>query len=147
MNYYLWKNIIFLLIRLTAKCRYALYISQQILHWSGCKTQNISAPWRFFACYFQASPVTPEPGGFCLLLFQKEVNGAEVPSHNRIIGNFMVYQDRPEANLLQVFAYPTNSEWLCGRWNRELWSSSTLKFNIFLAIFLAKKVVFLVSSG
>ena len=34
-----------------------------------------------------------------------------MPFHNRIIGNFMVYQDRLEANLLQLFAHPENSEW------------------------------------
>jgi len=30
--------------------------------------------------------------------------GAEVYFHNSIIGNFMVYQDRLETNLLQLFA-------------------------------------------
>jgi len=31
--------------------------------------------------------------------------------HNSIIGNFMVYQDRLETNLLQLFRHPENSEW------------------------------------
>jgi len=37
----------------------------------------------------------------------------EVPFHNSITGgNFMVYQDRLETNLLQLFAHPEISEWL-----------------------------------
>ena len=31
--------------------------------------------------------------------------------HNSIAGNFMVYQDRLETNLLQIFRHPGNSEW------------------------------------
>ena len=31
--------------------------------------------------------------------------------HNSIIGNFVVYQDRPEINLLQLFGHLENSEW------------------------------------
>ena len=31
--------------------------------------------------------------------------------HNSIVGNFVVYQDRPEINLLQLFGHPENSEW------------------------------------
>jgi len=34
------------------------------------------------------------------LPFQKECNGAEVLFRDSIIGNFMVYQDRLEINLL-----------------------------------------------
>jgi len=45
------------------------------------------------------------------LLFKRRVTGTEVPFHNSIIGNFMVYQDRLETNLLQLFAHPENSEW------------------------------------
>jgi len=39
--------------------------------------------------------------------------GAEVPFYKSIIGNgnFMVYQDRLETNLLQLFTHPENSEW------------------------------------
>jgi len=29
--------------------------------------------------------------------------------YDRIIGNFMVYKDRLETNLLQLFAHPQNS--------------------------------------
>ena len=36
---------------------------------------------------------------------------AEVPFHNHIIGNFMAYHDRLEANLLLQFALRENSEW------------------------------------
>jgi len=36
--------------------------------------------------------------------------GAEVLFHNRIIGNFIVYQDRLETNLLQLFAHVENSD-------------------------------------
>jgi len=32
--------------------------------------------------------------------------------HNSIIGNFMIYDDRFETNLLQLFAHLENSEWL-----------------------------------
>jgi len=35
---------------------------------------------------------------------------AEVPFHYSIIGNFMVYQDRLETNLLQLFGPAENSE-------------------------------------
>jgi len=31
--------------------------------------------------------------------------------HNSIIGNFMVYQDRLETNLLQLFRHSENSKW------------------------------------
>ena len=31
--------------------------------------------------------------------------------HNRIIGDSMVYQDRLETNLLQLFARPENLQW------------------------------------
>jgi len=31
--------------------------------------------------------------------------------HNRITGNFMVYHDRFQTNLLQLFENPKNSEW------------------------------------
>ena len=31
--------------------------------------------------------------------------------HNSIIGNFVVYQDRLETNLLQLLGHPKNSEW------------------------------------
>ena len=34
-----------------------------------------------------------------------------MPLHNSIISNFMIYQDRIETNLLQLFAHPQNLEW------------------------------------
>ena len=34
----------------------------------------------------------------------------EKPFHNSIIGNFMVYQDRLETNLLQLFVNPKNTK-------------------------------------
>jgi len=36
--------------------------------------------------------------------------GAEVAFHKHIVGNFMVYQDRFETNLLQLFTQQENSE-------------------------------------
>jgi len=47
--------------------------------------------------------------GYCP--FKSGATGAEVPFHNRIIGNFMVYQDRLETKLLQLFAHTQNSQW------------------------------------
>ena len=34
-----------------------------------------------------------------------------MPLHNRIISNFMIYQDRPETNSLQLFAPTRSSGW------------------------------------
>jgi len=45
------------------------------------------------------------------LPFQNGGNEAEVPYHNSIVGNIIVYQDRIETNLLQLFAHPENLEW------------------------------------
>jgi len=39
----------------------------------------------------------------CLL--RGRVMGAQVPLRNSIISNFMIYQDRLETNLLQLFAH------------------------------------------
>jgi len=56
----------------------------------------------------------PERGGmtgaFSPCPFKRGATGAEVLFHNRIIGNFMVFEDRLETNLLQLFAHPENSE-------------------------------------
>jgi len=49
-------------------------------------------------------------GGIAPLTFPKVATGMEVPFHNSIIGNFMVYQDRPETNLSQLFGHSENSE-------------------------------------
>jgi len=46
----------------------------------------------------------------CPLAFQKGGNGEQVPFHNSTIGNSMLYQGQIETNLLQLFAYPENSE-------------------------------------
>jgi len=46
--------------------------------------------------------------GISPLTFQK---GEGVPFHKSILSNFMVYQDRLETNLLQLFAHPENPEW------------------------------------
>jgi len=43
-----------------------------------------------------------------------------MPFYEDIIGNFMVYQDRTETYLLQLFAHPETSDW----------------FSIILALFL-----------
>jgi len=52
-------------------------------------------------------------GGMAVALplfpFNRET-GAEVSFHNSIRGNFVVYQDRLETNLLQLFGHPENSE-------------------------------------
>jgi len=45
--------------------------------------------------------------GHCLPAFWKGggATGAQVPLHNTIISNFMIYQYRLETNLLQLFAH------------------------------------------
>jgi len=37
--------------------------------------------------------------------------GTEVPIYKSIVDNFMVYQNRIETNLLQLFAHLETSEW------------------------------------
>jgi len=49
-------------------------------------------------------------GAFPPLPIQKGETGAGAPFHNSIISNFMVYQDRLEIDLLQLFGHPENSE-------------------------------------
>jgi len=44
----------------------------------------------------------------CSLPFEK---GAQVPLYHSIISNFMIYQNRLQTNLLQLFAHSQNSEW------------------------------------
>jgi len=57
---------------------------------------------------------TPENGGMVgaltLCLCKRSAKGAEVLFRNSIIGTFMVYQDRLEIKLLQLFWHPENSE-------------------------------------
>jgi len=51
---------------------------------------------------------TPESGettGYCPCPFKRGATGEKVPFHNRTIGNFMVYQERLEINLLPLFAH------------------------------------------
>jgi len=48
--------------------------------------------------------------GISSLQYEKGETGTEVPFHDNIIGNFMVYQYRIETNLLQLFALRENSE-------------------------------------
>jgi len=49
--------------------------------------------------------------GHCPLLFQRgAATRAEVRFHNSTIREFMVYQDRLETNLLQLFRHPEISE-------------------------------------
>jgi len=60
-------------------------------------------------------PGTPERGCMTGALspfpLKRGPTGAQVPLHNSIISNFMIYQDRLETNLLQLFAHTQNSEW------------------------------------
>jgi len=50
-------------------------------------------------------------GGTAPPAFCKGDNGAQVPLHNSIISNFMIYQDQLETNLLQLFVHTLSSEW------------------------------------
>jgi len=43
--------------------------------------------------------------------FIRGATGMKVPFHNRIQGNLICYQNRPETNLLQLFAHPEYSQW------------------------------------
>jgi len=45
------------------------------------------------------------------LPFERGATRAQVPLCNSIISNFMIYEDRLERNLLQLFAHTRNSEW------------------------------------
>jgi len=55
-------------------------------------------------------PVTPEQEHFPLP-FEKGATGAQVPLYHSIISNFMIYQNRLQTILLQLFAHSQNSEW------------------------------------
>jgi len=50
-------------------------------------------------------------GGIAPCPFERGTTGAEAPFHNRITGDFLVFQNQLETNLLQLFAHPDNSEW------------------------------------
>ena len=57
-------------------------------------------------------PRTPENGFVCLPYpFIRGAMGADVPFYKSIMGNFMVYQDPFEINLLQLLAHLQPSEW------------------------------------
>jgi len=61
-----------------------------------------------------APPGTPERGwmtGALSLPLESGETGEQVHLHYSIISNFMIYQDRPERSLLQLFAHTYNSEW------------------------------------
>ena len=45
------------------------------------------------------------------LPFGKGTDGADVHFHNSIIGNFVVYQNQIETDLLKLCAHLENSEW------------------------------------
>jgi len=64
------------------------------------------------------------------LLFERGSNGAQVPLNCSIINNFMIYQDRLETNLLQLFAHTENSE-----------RFSTLSVIIFKVHIIAERVI------
>jgi len=49
--------------------------------------------------------------GISPLLFIKGATEETVSFYEDIIGNFMVYQDRTETYLLQLFTHPESSEW------------------------------------
>jgi len=63
-----------------------------------CSVQRVKAV-RVQKC----APGTSENGGmrkhFLLCTFKRGATGTQVPFHNSIIGNFMVYQDRLEINI------------------------------------------------
>jgi len=67
----------------------------------------------FLARIFLAQAGTPGSlWGHCPLALSKGGNRrTEVPFHNSVTSNFIVYQDRLETNLLQPFAHPENFEW------------------------------------
>jgi len=54
----------------------------------------------------------PDFQGFCPDFQQIKTSTSNIPAfHNSVIGNFMVYQDQLETNLLQLFRHSENSEW------------------------------------
>jgi len=55
----------------------------------------VQGRWRMEA-WWEDCPLCP---------FKRGATGAEVPFHNSVIRNFIVYQDRLEINLLQLFGH------------------------------------------
>jgi len=79
--------------------------------WTSDRSQRFQ--WGWTLCEVQVRTGTPERGkwrGHCPLFLQNRVNGTEVPFHNNIIGNCIVYQNRIETHLLQLFAHQENSD-------------------------------------
>jgi len=76
-------------------------------------TREATLFWQNFKTLAGPISFTRDVGewGHSLLTFLKGANVADVPFHNSIMRDFMVYQDRLETNLLQLFAYTENSEW------------------------------------
>jgi len=75
--------------------------------------------WKTVEKSVQVLAGTPEPGeqendgGHCSPALSKgRQRERRCLFHNSIMGNFMVYQDRFETNLLQLFAQQEHSEWL-----------------------------------
>jgi len=68
--------------------------------------------YKFSVLLVQArTPESEEMAGHCPPALSKGGGtGAEVPFHNNVIGNFVVYQYRVETNLLQLFAHRETSE-------------------------------------
>ena len=68
-----------------------------------------------FESYFyilrELNPGTPERGALSPCPVIKGATGAAVPFYENIVSNFMVYQDRIETNLLQLFAHLETSDW------------------------------------
>ena len=89
--------------RILNETRYSrFYLISKLLSLPGCIVYNIVAnqgnrragKWH---------SIDPWP-------FIRRTTGAEVPFHYSIIGHFMVYKDRFETNLVQLFANTENSE-------------------------------------
>jgi len=53
----------------------------------------------------------PQSEGIAPCPFKRGETVEELSFHNSIIGNFIVYRDRIETTLLQLFALPWKSEW------------------------------------
>jgi len=77
--------------------RYAIHILLVVPTFLGL---NDPGRWRMDGMTTELSP----------FLFETKGNGAEVSFHHRIIGNFIVYQDRIGRILLKVCVNPENSD-------------------------------------
>ena len=78
--------------------------------WNSDRSQRF--PWGWTLCKVQVRTGAPESGeitGALPLLLQNGGNGGG-SAFNNIIGTSIVYQNRIETNLLQLFAHPENSD-------------------------------------